>query len=212
MQELVSVTIENYCVHNSENIPEYLQALERETHLKTMQPIMLSGALQGRFLSMMSHLLKPNCILEIGTFTGYSALCLAEGLQTNGILHTIDINEELEPIVNKYFTASPFASQLKMHFGKALDIIPNLNLQPEIVFIDADKPNYINYYQMVLPILAPKGIIIADNVLFHGQVLDAVQSKNAKAIAAFNTYLKNDNRVVPFMLPLRDGLTIVRKK
>jgi caffeoyl-CoA O-methyltransferase len=212
MQELVSNGIENYCVNNSEKVPNYLQALERETNIKTMQPIMLSGALQGRFLSTISHLLKPNCILEIGTFTGYSALCLAEGLAHNGVLHTIDINAELEPIVSKYFKTVPFASQLNMHFGKALEIIPNLNIQPDIVFIDADKTNYINYYEMVLPMLTNNGVIIADNVLFHGQVLDEHKSKNAAAIFEFNTHIANDNRVVPFMLPLRDGLTIIRKK
>jgi caffeoyl-CoA O-methyltransferase len=207
-------SIHHYCQINSDIQPDYLYELERDTYIKTREPHMLSGALQGRFLSLISKLMYPKCILEIGTFTGFSALCLAEGLATNGILHTIEIDEEKESICKQYFNKSPYANVIQLYIGNALDIIPQLNISPDIIFIDADKINYKNYYELSLSILATNGIIIADNILFHGQVLldESQQNKNAKAVVAFNDWVKNDERVEQVILPIRDGLSLIRKK
>jgi caffeoyl-CoA O-methyltransferase len=192
--------------------PTYLQDLERETALKTTQPIMISGELQGRFLSFISKMLQPKCILEIGTFTGFSALCLAEGLAANGVLHTLELNEEMQHIIDKYIALANMQTKIQVHYGNALEIIPQLNIQPNLVFIDADKTNYKNYYEQVLPILAPQGVILLDNMLFHGQVLEDKKSKNAEALAELNEFLSKDERVEVMLLPLRDGITMVRKR
>jgi predicted O-methyltransferase YrrM len=154
---------------------------------------------------------QPNCILEIGTYTGYSALCLAEGLAPKGVLHTIEIEIEKKQIVDKYFIESEYKNQLHLHIGNALDIILDLNITPDLIFIDADKLNYLNYYNICKNILAPNGIILVDNTLFHGQVLLQDKSNNAQAVANFNTYLMQDKSMENVLLPIRDGITCIRK-
>ena len=191
-----------------------LQQLTRETYQKILQPIMLSGPYQGRVLSMISKLKAPESILELGTFTGYSTLCLAEGLAKNGTIHTIDINEELEDFQRKYFNKSDYGEQIIQHIGNAVDIIPTINASFDLVFIDADKPNYSNYFHLVIDKLNPGGIILSDNVLWHGKVIGDVNDKDisTKAVLEYNTLLKNDPRIETVVLPIRDGLTISRKK
>src|SRR5690625_4962608 len=176
-----------------------LQKIDRETHLKSHQAQMLSGHLQGRLLSLISRLLRPKYILEIGTFTGYSALCLAEGLGKEGILHTIDINDELADRCKAYFKEAGKGDKIQLHTGDALEILPSLPGPFDLVFIDADKPNYSNYFDLVIGKVNPGGLILADNVLYHGEVLQPgrEQSKNGRAIAAFNEKIKKDKRVSP---------------
>ena len=206
--------LDKYVVNHSENEPELLKALTRETYQKILQPRMLSGHYQGRLLSMLSKLIRPKTILEIGTYTGYSALCLAEGMQIEGELHTIDINEELVDFQRKYFDQSEFGKQIIQHTGSALDIIPKLNLTFDLVFIDADKPNYSNYFHLIIDKLNEGGIILSDNVLWHGKVVEPLdeKDKSTKAVLDYNTLLKNDERIETVLLPIRDGLTISRKK
>lgn len=206
--------IDNYVVKHSENEPELLQKLNRETHQKILQPRMLSGDYQGRVLSMLSKLIQPKSILEIGTYTGYSALCLAEGLTKGGELHTIDVNEELVDFQRKYFDASPFGEQIYQHLGNALDIIPELDHTFDLVFIDADKPNYINYFHAIIDKLRPGGIILSDNVLWSGKVAEPIDDKDTstKLLVEYNQLLKEDSRVETVILPIRDGLTISRKR
>ncbi|RXJ46118.1 O-methyltransferase [Gelidibacter gilvus] len=210
----ISDQLENYIESHSENEPELLQQLSRETHQKILQPRMLSGHYQGRVLSMISKLMNPKKILEIGTYTGYSALCLAEGLQKNGELHTIDINEELVDFQRRYFDASNFGNQIHQHLGNALDIVPQLKTNFDIVFIDADKENYSNYFHLIIDKLNPGGIILSDNVLWSGKVLEPLKKDDisTEAIVAYNNLLKADDRVETLLLPIRDGLTISRKK
>ena len=206
--------LDNYVVAHSENEPELLQQLTRETYQKILQPIMLSGPYQGRVLSMISKLVNPKSILELGTFTGYATLCLAEGLRKDGVIHTIDVNEELEDFQRKYFDLSGFGSQIHQHIGSALDIIPQLNCTFDLVFIDADKPNYVNYFHLIIDKLNPGGIILSDNVLWHGKVIEPLKDKDTstKVVLEYNELLKNDPRVETVLLPIRDGLTISRKK
>ncbi len=206
--------LDDYVVANSENEPALLQQLNRETYQKILIPRMLSGHYQGRLLSMISKLVNPKNILEIGTYTGYSALCLAEGMQTNGELHTIDINEELVDFQRKYFDKSGFGKRIHQHLGSALDVIPNLNLNFDLVFIDADKENYSNYFNIIIDKLNTGGIILSDNVLWSGKVLNTSFKKDDKctpALIAYNALLKNDKRLETVLLPIRDGLTISRK-
>lgn len=193
--------------------PQLLANLNRETHQKVMIPRMLSGHLQGRALSMLSHMIKPKHILEIGTYTGYSALCLAEGLADNGQIDTIDLNEELKPIIDKYWSKSDKNLQLNFHIGNAIEIIPQLDKSYDLVFIDADKENYCNYYDLVFDKLPIGAYIIADNVLWSGNVLQAnsEMKESTKAIVEFNTKVQNDNRVDNVLLPIRDGLMVLRK-
>ena len=212
--QFLSEDLDNYVVAHSDNEPVLLQQLNRETNQKILQPRMLSGHYQGRVLSMISKLVKPKTILEIGTYTGYSALCLAEGLQTEGELHTIDINEELYDIQKKYFDKSDYKNQIHQHIGNALDIIPELNRTFDLVFIDADKENYCNYFEIIIDKLKPGGIILSDNVLWSGKVLETTFKKDdtsTPALIAYNKLLKTDKRVETVMLPIRDGLTISRK-
>jgi len=206
--------LDDYVIKHSEDEPELLQQLTRETYQKILQPRMLSGHYQGRILSMISKLINPKCILEIGTYSGYSALCLAEGLQSNGELHTIDINEELVGFQRTYFDKSGFGNQIHQHLGDALEIIPKLNKTFDLVFIDADKPNYINYFHAIINKLNSGGIILSDNVLWSGKVIEKVNPDDVstKVLLEYNTLLKNDNRVETVLLPVRDGLTISRKK
>lgn len=206
--------LDNYITINSENEPALLQQLSRETHQKILQPRMLSGHYQGRVLSMISKLVTPKYILEIGTYTGYSALCLAEGLQKDGELHTIDTNEELVDFQRRYFNESNFGNQIHQHLGNALELIPQLKPNFDIVFIDADKENYSNYFHLIIDRLKPGGIILSDNVLWSGKVLEPLKKDDVStnAIIAYNKLLKNDDRVETVILPIRDGLTISRKK
>ncbi|WP_431156475.1 O-methyltransferase [Winogradskyella poriferorum] len=206
--------LDKYIVDHSEDEPQLLQELTRETYQKVLQPIMLSGPYQGRVLSMLSKLISPKSILELGTFTGYSTLCLAEGLDKNGIIHTIDINEELEDFQRKYFNKSGFGNQIVQHIGNAIDIIPNIKEEFDLIFIDADKPNYSNYFHLVIDKLKSGGILLSDNVLWHGKVVQKLNPKDisTKSVLEYNNLLKNDNRIETIVLPIRDGLTISRKK
>lgn len=208
----ISEELENYVAQHSENEPDLLARLNKETHQKILQPRMLSGHFQGRVLSMLSKLVRPTHILEIGTYTGYAALCLAEGLSENGTLDTIDNNEELFDFQKKYFNQSPWANQIHQHLGNALEIIPTLNKKFDLVFIDADKENYINYFQMIVPMMNKGGIILSDNVLWSGKILETVKAndKSTKILLEYNQLLKDDPRVETVLLPIRDGLTVSR--
>jgi caffeoyl-CoA O-methyltransferase len=212
--DFIDPAIEEYARAHSEGESALLQELNRETYAKVLIPRMLSGHLQGRVLSMISKLIQPKNILEIGTYTGYSALCLAEGLLPDGELHTIDINEELESMILKYFNKSAHSKQLKPHIGNALEIIPTLNKTWDLVFIDADKENYANYFDIVIDSLRPGGIIIADNVLWSGKVLKETEAKDeeTRALKVFNEKVFADERVESVLLPIRDGLMVLRKK
>jgi len=204
--------LDEYVVAHSENEPDLLKALTRETYQKILQPRMLSGHYQGRLLSMLSKLIRPKTILEIGTYTGYSALCLAEGMQPEGELHTIDINEELHDFQRKYFDASTYGDQMYQYTGNALDIIPDIDRTFDLVFIDADKPNYPAYFHAIIEKMSPNGIILSDNVLWSGKVLQPLQKNDVstEALLEYNTLLKEDSRVETVVLPIRDGLTISR--
>ncbi len=211
--ELVHEKAEQYVQLFSTPQDELLQQILDETKANHPHAHMLSGSTQGKLLEFISRMLKPSKILEVGTFTGFSALCLVKGLQSGGELHTIELRAEDAATANKYFTASPQSNQLKLHVGDAREIIPSLDMNWDLVFIDADKPSYIEYYELTLQRLSPGGWIVADNVLFHGQVLEEkITGKNALAIHAFNEYVRNDNRVEQVLLTVRDGLTIIKKK
>ncbi|MEL0644633.1 O-methyltransferase [Olleya sp. Ti.3.14] len=205
--------LDDYVVAHSQDEPKLLQQLTRETYQKILQPIMLSGPYQGRVLSMISKLIKPKSVLELGTFTGYATLCLAEGLHPEGEIHTIDVNEELEDFQRKYFDKSGYGTQIHQHLGSAIDILPTLDKTFDLVFIDADKPNYINYFHLIIDKLNPGGIILSDNVLWHGKVIEPVDPKDVSTniVLEFNTLLKKDPRIETVLLPIRDGLTISRK-
>lgn len=208
----ISDELENYIEKHSSAEPELLQQLNKETYQKFLQPRMLSGHFQGRVLSMLSKILNPNHILELGTYTGYATLCLAEGLKPNGTIDTIDINEELEDIQQKYFSKSSYNNQIKRHIGNALDIIPVLNKKFDLVFIDADKENYINYWNLIVPMMNKGGVILSDNVLWSGKVLEDVQKndKSTPILLEFNKITNEDLRVETVLLPIRDGLTVSR--
>ncbi|MDE3743898.1 O-methyltransferase [Maribacter polysaccharolyticus] len=208
----LSSDIEEYIQEHSENEPELLQALSRETHLKVIQPRMITGHFQGRVLSLLSKIIRPINILEIGTYTGYSALCLAEGLRKDGQLHTIDINEELGSIQRKYFDQSTFGPQIVQHTGDALKIIPTLDMTFDLVFIDAEKKDYPKYYEAALEKTTSGSIILSDNVLWSGKVVEPVKEKDktTKVLLEYNRMLKNDPRVETVLLPIRDGLTLSR--
>lgn len=209
----LSDELDNYVVAHSENEPELLQQLTRETYQKILQPRMLSGHYQGRVLSIISKLINPKNILEIGTYTGYSALCLAEGMQHDGELHTIDINEELVDFQRRYFDKSDYGHQIHQHLGSALDIIPELDKTFDLVFIDADKPNYVNYFHVIIDKLNTGGVILSDNVLWSGKILDKVKKDDTstQTLLDYNKLLKEDTRIETVLLPIRDGLTISRK-
>jgi caffeoyl-CoA O-methyltransferase len=208
----ISQDLENYIEQHSEKEPELLAALNKETYQKVLLPRMLSGHFQGRVLSMLSKLIRPVNILEIGTYTGYSALCLCEGMQENGTLHTIDIKEELVDFQRKHFDKSPWGKQIVQHLGEAIEIIPTLDLKFDLVFIDADKENYINYFELIVPKMNKGGIILSDNVLWSGKVLEPLNPKDisTKILLEYNQLLKNDPRVETVLLPIRDGLTVSR--
>ena len=204
--------IDEYAIEHSQPEPEILKELSRETWQKVLAPRMLSGHLQGRILSMLSKLIRPKYILEIGTYTGYSALCLAEGMQASGELHTIDINEELHELQRKYFDRSGHGSKIVQHTGNALEIIPKLDRSFDLVFIDADKNNYPAYLDLILPELNSGSVIISDNVLWSGKVVEPVKEDDldTKALLQYNKMLNEDPRLESVLLPVRDGLTISR--
>ena len=212
--DFIPEEINAYVIAHSQPEPELLQQLSRETWQTVLAPRMLSGHLQGRILSMLSKLIHPEHILEIGTYTGYSALCLVEGLTPGGELHTIDNNEELIDIQRRYFDKSGYGKQIIQHTGDALKIIPKLERPFDLVFIDADKENYRNYYELALDKMPIGGYIIADNVLWTGKVLTKPEKTDTEtqAIRQFNDFVQNDVRVENVMLPVRDGLMIMRKK
>jgi caffeoyl-CoA O-methyltransferase len=204
---------EQYAINHTSPEPELMQQLIRETHLAVTTPGMLSGLLQGRFLQMLVQMIDPQCILEIGTFTGYSAIYMALGLSEKGKLHTIDNNPEVAHIAKKYIDKSGLSHKIITHQGNGLNVIETIDGPFDLVFIDADKENYLNYYEAVLPKVRTGGFIIADNVLWYGKVLkpDALDDKETRGIASFNQYLKKDARIEHLLLPMRDGLMIVRK-
>ena len=210
----ISEKLDTYVVRHSEDEPPLLKALTRETYQKVLQPRMLSGHYQGRVLSVLSKLIRPKVILELGTFTGYSALCLAEGLDKNGVLHTIDINEELMDFQRSYFDKSDFGPQIIQHLGSAINIIPTLDTTFDLVFMDADKPNYINYFHQIIDKLNPGGVILSDNVLWSGKVIEALDPSDisTKIVLEYNALLKEDPRLETVLLPIRDGLTVSIKK
>lgn len=206
--------IEEYSVLHTENESELLKSLNRETHAHILNPRMLSGHLQGRLLSMISRMIRPDRILEIGTYTGYSAICLCEGLQMDGKLITIDVNEELETFTRKFFDLSPFGSSIDYRIGNALDIIPDLPDTFDLVFIDADKINYSSYFNLCLEKVRTGGFLIADNVLWSGKVIQQSNTKidkDTQALLDFNRMVHEDSRVFNVLLPIRDGLMVLQK-
>jgi caffeoyl-CoA O-methyltransferase len=212
--EFIDKKLANYSEQHTTAETKLLTELNRDTYANVLAPRMLSGHIQGRLLSLFSKMIQPSSILEIGTYTGYSALCLAEGLKPGGVLHTIDINEELETRIRKFINASPYAENIKLHIGNALEIIPTLDYLFDLVFIDADKENYSAYYDLLIDKLPTGAIIIADNVLWSGKVLDEQQLKNdtdTQALDAFNRKVNDDQRVENILIPVRDGIMVVRK-
>lgn len=205
--------IEEYCESHTEQESDLLRTLNRETHANVLSPRMLSGHMQGRFLSMISRMITPERILEIGTYTGYSALCFAEGLSKTGRIVTIDVNEELETMVRRYFDNSPYASQIDYRIGNAMEVIPGLIDTFDLIFIDADKLNYLAYYNLCLPKLRKGGFIIADNVLWSGKVVEKKEKtdKDTQALLDFNRTIQEDPRVSNILLPIRDGLMVLQK-
>lgn len=206
--------LDDYVVNHSQQEPKILKELSRETWQKVLNPRMISGAYQGRLLSILSKLINPKHILEIGTYTGYSALCFAEGLRKEGTIITIDKNEELETLQNKYFEKSGYRNQIVQKVGNALEIIPTLEEKFDLVFIDADKSNYSNYFNLIIDKMKPGGIILSDNVLWSGKVIEVLDPKDndTKELLAYNTLLNTDDRIETVLLPIRDGLTVSRVK
>jgi len=211
--DILSQELENYLSLHFSPETDLLKKLEKETFQKTTQPQMLSGGYQGRLLSLISKLIRPNRILEIGTFTGYATLCLAEGLTPEGKIITIDRNEELMYLPRKYFAESEYAQQIEVKIGNAMDVLDDLNEKFDLVFIDADKSNYINYYEKVLGKMNPGGVILADNVLWYGKVLQETKAndKDTKILKEFNELTSKDPRVESIILPVRDGISLIRK-
>ena len=212
MNNFIKTGILEYSEYNSQEEPSLLKELNRETHLKVLNPRMLSGAFQGRLISLISKLINPKKVLEIGTYTGYSALCIYEGLDEKGVIHTIDKNEELVDIQKKYFTKTGDVEKFIQHTGTALDIIPKINETFDFIFLDADKENYINYFNCIIDKLNKNGVILADNVLWSGKVIDKnQQDETTKILRKFNDIVNNDCRVETILLPIRDGISIIRK-
>lgn len=211
---IVDSEIDRYIENHTSKAGDILSKIERETYLKSIYPRMISGSVQGRFIAMISRMIHPKYILEIGTFTGYSAICFAEGLQENGQLHTIEINEELKDQNRKYFEEAGCAHKITAHFGNALEIIPHLGIQFDLIFIDADKINYCAYFDLSMDMLKKGGFILADNVLWSGKVVSGnsgKKDKDTKAVMDFNKKVQQDDRVENVMIPLRDGMTLIQK-
>lgn len=211
--EFLPENLDQYVAEHTAPESELLADLNRETHLKIMTPRMLSGHVQGRVLSMLSNMIQPNYVLEIGTYTGYSALCFAEGLADRGRIITIDRNEELKPILDQYLGKSPYKNSIEVIFGDAVQIIPTLPDGIDLVFIDADKPNYSNYFDLVIDKVRPGGFILADNVLWSGKVVQEIKAgdKSTKALVEFNAKVQADKRVENVLFPVRDGIMVMRK-
>ena len=212
MQETES--IDDYILRHIDDEGDYLRALYRDTHVKLLYPRMASGHLQGRILKMFVRMIRPQRILEIGTYSGYSALCMAEGLEEGGTVYTFEINDEQEDFTRPWLEVSPHAEKIKFYIGDALELVPRMDLHFDMAFMDGNKRNYIDYYQMILPRLSPGGYILADNTLWDGHVLEhaAPADQQTQGIQAFNDLVAADTRVEKVILPLRDGLTIIRKK
>lgn len=206
--------IEAYILQHMDEESDYLKALYRQTHVKLINPRMTSGHLQGRLLKMLVQMVRPQRVLEIGTFTGYSALCMAEGLEEGATLHTYEIDDELEDFTRPWIEGSPHGHKVCFHIGNALDEVPHLGETFDLVFMDGDKRQYMQYYEMVMQHTSPNAIILADNTLWDGHVVDKAYlgDRQTAAINEFNAYLAADQRVEKFILPLRDGLTMIRKK
>lgn len=209
-----SEAIEEYILSHSDDEGELLAALNRDANVNLLRPRMLSGHLQGRILKMFCRMLAPKRVLEIGTYTAYATLCMAEGMAPDGRIHTIEINDEMEDFINKYLDRSPHKEKITVHFGDALEVIPKLGGEFDLVFIDADKRLYSEYYDLVFPMVRPGGLILADNTLWDGHVVEVPRSadKQTLGIMAFNDKIKRDDRVEKVILPLRDGLTMIWKK
>ena len=209
-----SEAIEEYILSHSDDEGELLTALNRDANVNLLRPRMLSGHLQGRILKMFCRMLAPKRVLEIGTYTAYATLCMAEGMAPDGRIHTIEINDEMEDFINKYLDRSPHKEKITVHFGDALEVIPKLGGEFDLVFIDADKRLYSEYYDLVFPMVRPGGLILADNTLWDGHVVEVPRSadKQTLSIMAFNDKIKRDDRVEKVILPLRDGLTMIWKK
>ena len=208
------MTIEEYILSHSDDEGALLKALERDAHVNLLRPRMLSGHLQGRILKMFCRMMQPRRVLELGTYTGYATLCLAEGLPEDGLVHTLEINDEMEDFIFKYLNQSPLQEKIRVHFGDAMEIIPQLDEQFDLVFIDADKRLYSAYYDLVFPKVRAGGLILADNTLWDVKVVDTIPAsdKQSLGILAFNEKIKQDERVEKVILPLRDGLTMIWKK
>lgn len=212
--EFITKDLSDYCENNSSPESELLARLNRETHLKVVSPRMLSGHLQGRFLSFISKIQQPKLVVEIGTYTGYSALCLAEGLTQDGKLISIDVNEETSAFAKSFIAQTEYADKIELVLADANEYIPTIKEPIDLVFIDADKKNYLNYYHLVMDKLSKGGLIIADNVLWSGKITipENNMDKETLALHEFNQYVHQDNRVVNILLPIRDGLMVIRKK
>lgn len=210
----VNKELEDYILNHTTEEEDLLKELSRETHIKVLRPRMLSGHLQGQLLKMLSHMVRPRNILEIGTYTGYSALCLAQGLNKGGKIYTIDINDEIEEFTTKYIEKSGLSGNIEFLIGDALDIIPGLDVEFDMVFIDADKRHYLDYYKLVFDKIRPGGFIIADDILWDGKVVEELDPKDAqtRGILEFNDFVHNDKRVENVIIPLRHGITLIRKK
>ncbi len=209
------MSLDDYILQHIDPEGDYLHALYRDTHLKLLYPRMASGHLQGRILKMLVCMIRPQTVLEIGTYSGYSALCMAEGLPAGGIIHTFEINDEQEVFTRPWLEGSPYADRIEMHIGDALELVPKLGLRFDLAYIDADKRKYTAYYEMVLPLLNAGGYILADNTLWDGHVLEEhphASDLQTIGIKAFNDHVAQDDRVEKVILPLRDGLTLIRKK
>lgn len=209
--DFIPEDLQSYAERHTTAESDLLKKINRDTHANVLRPRMLSGHLQGRVLAMISAMLQPSRILEIGTYTGYSALCLAEGLASDGKLFTIDVNEELEDTVRAYFASSRYQQQIDYRIGNALDIIPQLNETFDLVFIDADKASYLRYYELVLPLVRQGGMILADNVLWSGKVTMEKPDRDTQIILDFNRAIHEDQRVENVLLPVRDGIMMIRK-
>jgi len=210
--DLLGGPLEDYVATHTSSESELLKELNRKTHLDVLMPQMLSGHIQGRILSMFSRMMRPKRIIEVGTYTGYSGICLAEGLEDDGILHSLDINAELEELITTYWKEAGILDKTRLHIGNALEIIPNLQETWDLAFIDADKINYYHYYELILPSMRKGGLIIADNVLWSGKVTEKKKDKDTAALHEFNEKIQADPRVDNVLLPVRDGLMLIYKK
>lgn len=213
MHAEITEELEEYCEAHSTPESDLLYRLNRETNLKCIKPRMISGHLQGRLLSFISQMMRPKRILEIGTYTGYATLCLAEGLSDDGRIDTIEVDEELEEMIRRYFSQSAYNEKITLHIGDALQVLKQLDATWDLVFMDAEKDDYIAYYELVLPRLRQGGIIMADNVLWSGKVIQEVKTgdKETRALMKFNDYILEDKRVKNFLLPFRDGIMVIEK-